>query len=73
MYIHTLVEQQGVHLFMLYDNSNSDDPTVFLKNGVIVKSISVKSVLLLSLLMKRIISIIPVLELIIFSRIITGW
>ena len=73
IYIHIMVVQQAVHLSTLYDKSNSDDPAVFLENGVIVNSISVKIVLLLSLLMKRIINIIPVLELIILSRIITGW
>ena len=53
-------------------NSISVDPAV-LKNGPIDKNISMRIVLLLSLLMKKIIRIIPVLELIILSRIITGW
>ena len=60
------------HFYRLF-NSISVDSLVFKRHGVFEKSISVKIVLLLSLLMKKIIRIIPVLELIIFSMIITGW
>ena len=60
--------------FYLLFSSTSVDPLVLEKqHGVFDKSISVKIVLLLSLLMKKMIRIIPVLELIIFSMIIIGW
>ena len=62
----------SINYYLLF-SSISVDPLVLKKHGVFEKSISVKIVLLLSLLMKKMIRIIPVLELIIFSTIITGW